>query len=253
MKKNVFHPLISKLRAFTAGWVSLTFLTLIFAIPQAAAPPEPSESPAFRQPVASSSVPHTSVSSEAKDTPQLTPTVSEQNTVTHLTPVYYNQKDALWKDAAYGSDSIGGYGCGPTVCAMIISTLTSYAVTPVDMADWSVKNGCYFEGGGSYHDIIPLACKSYGLLVQGCDISQTDEVLNALKNGALVAVIMGPGDFTATGHFILLYGVDEDGKILVSDPADRSNCKAWDSDIIFSQAKNYAAGGGPFWIITAKS
>jgi hypothetical protein len=107
MKKNVFHPLISKLKAFTAGWVSLTFLTLIFAIPQAAAPPEPSESPAFRQPVASSAAPHTSVSSEAKDTPQRTPTVSEQNTVTHLTPVYYNQKDALWKDAAYGSDPFG--------------------------------------------------------------------------------------------------------------------------------------------------
>ncbi len=165
--------------------------------------------------------------------------------------VYYNQKSDEWKDCAYGEDKIGGYGCGPTACAILLSTLLKKEITPAEMADWAVENGCYIQNGGSYHMIIPLACRSYGLSVTGYSSDESDKVLEALKNGALVGVIMGPGHFTQSGHFIVLYGVTEDGELMLADPASESNTNTlWDAETVFSEAKSYAQSGGPFWVVT---
>ncbi|MBQ1871316.1 MAG: C39 family peptidase, partial [Lachnospiraceae bacterium] len=49
---------------------------------------------------------------------------------------------------------------------------------------------------------------------------------------------MKPGDFTYTGHFIVLTGIDEDGKIMVNDPNSRNNSdKHWDVDTLVKQIK----------------
>ncbi len=229
---------------FLSGWLIFGLLFLLLS-----AYPSPGQSP----------IQQAASSDRAEPLPpqsEQTTSITEQQTVSlpaqadkpALSLVYYNQKDRQWENDSYGGDSISGYGCGPTVCAMMISTLTSHKVTPAEMADWSVQNGCYIQGGGSYHTLIPLACKSYGLTVEGYQKSDRDKILAALADGALVCVIMGPGDFTGTGHFILLTGITEDGKLTVADPASRRNSqKAWDPDIIFDQAKTYAASGGPFW------
>lgn len=49
---------------------------------------------------------------------------------------------------------------------------------------------------------------------------------------------MKPGDFTTSGHFILMTGITEDGKIIVndSDSRKRSNI-TWDLDVIMGQVK----------------
>ncbi len=165
--------------------------------------------------------------------------------------VYYNQKSDEWKDCAYGENDVGNYGCGPTACAILLSTLLGEEITPAEMADWAVENGCYIQDGGSYHMIIPLACRSYGLSVTGYSSDETDQVLKALKEGALVGVIMGPGHFTQSGHFIVLYGITEDGKLMLADPASESNTNTlWDPETVFSEAKSYAQSGGPFWVVT---
>ena len=42
-----------------------------------------------------------------------------------ITPVvYYNQLDERYAGKAYGTDNIGGYGCGPTAMAIVVSSLT---------------------------------------------------------------------------------------------------------------------------------
>ena len=50
------------------------------------------------------------------------------------------------------------------------------------------------------------------------------------KDGKLVIAIMSAGHFTRGGHFIVLRGITDDGKILVADCAsyERSQ-KEWDS------------------------
>ena len=42
--------------------------------------------------------------------------------------VYYNQLDERWKYSPYGTDTIGGYACGPTAMAIVISSLTSETI-----------------------------------------------------------------------------------------------------------------------------
>ena len=44
--------------------------------------------------------------------------------------VYYNQLDERWADLPYGTDNIGGYGCGPTSMAIVVSSLTDQTVDP---------------------------------------------------------------------------------------------------------------------------
>ncbi len=57
-----------------------------------------------------------------------------------ITPVvYYNQLDERYAGKAYGTDNIGGYGCGPTAMAIVVSSLTDDMVDPVEMAEWSLQ------------------------------------------------------------------------------------------------------------------
>ena len=49
---------------------------------------------------------------------------------------------------------------------------------------------------------------------------------------------MGPGDFTTTGHFIVLTEY-KNGKIRVNDPNSRKNSeKEWEYDAIKNQIRN---------------
>jgi len=166
------------------------------------------------------------------------------------TVVYYNQLDERFASEPYGTDHIGGYGCGPTSMAMVVSSLTSDTVDPIQMARWSYENGGWCSKSGSYHALIPSAAKAWGLPVEGCTASEPQRIVDALADGKLVVAIMSKGHFTSSGHFIVLRGVTSDGKILAADPASYSRSeKQWDLSIILSEASKYAAAGGPFWII----
>lgn len=163
--------------------------------------------------------------------------------------VYYNQLDKRYASKPYGTDDIGTYGCGPTCMAMVVSSLTSETVDPVEMARWAYENGYWCSRSGSYHSLIPGAAKAWGLPVQGCGKTEGQRIVDALSQGKLVVAIMLKGHFTSTGHFIVLRGV-ENGKILVADPANYTRSQQeWDLSIILNEASGRAGAGGPFWII----
>lgn len=163
--------------------------------------------------------------------------------------VYYNQLDERYAGEAYGTDAIGGYGCGPTAMAIVVSSLSGEIVDPVEMAAWSYHNGYWCKNSGSYHALIPAAAKNWELSVSGCTTAEPQRILDALAEGKLVVAIMGKGHFTSSGHFIVLRGV-KDGQILVADPASYSRSEqTWDLSLILNEASKYAGSGGPFWII----
>ena len=61
---------------------------------------------------------------------------------------------------------------------------------------------------------------------------------NALDDGGLIICSMRPGDFTTTGHFILIYGYDDNG-FLINDPNRKSHGdKSWSYDDLSWQIKN---------------
>lgn len=167
-----------------------------------------------------------------------------------VTPVvYFNQLDERYASQPYGTDNIGGYGCGPTAMAIVVSSLTDDMVDPVEMARWSYENGGWCKSSGSYHALIPSAAEAWNLPVSGCTVSEPQRILDALAEGKLVVAIMAKGHFTSSGHFIVLRGV-KDGKIMVADPASYQRSEQlWDLSIILNEASRRAAAGGPFWII----
>ncbi len=163
--------------------------------------------------------------------------------------VYFNQLDERYAGKPYGTDNIGGYGCGPTAMSIVVSSLSNETVDPVKMAEWSYKNGYWCKGSGSYHALIPAAAGAWGLPVSGCTASEAQRIVDALSEGKLVVAIMSKGHFTSGGHFIVLRGV-KDGKIMVADPASYSRSEQlWDLSIIVNEASQRAGAGGPFWII----
>lgn len=167
--------------------------------------------------------------------------------------VYYNQLDNRWVDKPYGTDNIGGYACGPTSMAMVVSSLTATTIDPIQMAKWAYEKGYWCENSGSYHTLIPGAAKAFGLNVNGCSSSESKRIVDALSSGRLVVAIMSKGHFTSSGHFIVLRGVTKEGKILVADPASNKRSKVeWDLSIILNEASKHASAGGPFWIIESK-
>ncbi len=163
--------------------------------------------------------------------------------------VYYNQGDERWRDLPYGTDNIGGYACGPTAMAIVVSSLTSYTIDPPNMAQWAYENGHWCPGNGSYRTVVTGACAEWGLNVESCQRDEPQRIVDALASGKLVVAIMGPGHFTKGGHFIVLRGVTSEGKILVADPASyKRSGEEWDLSIITDEASTYSLLDAPFWI-----
>ncbi len=162
--------------------------------------------------------------------------------------VYYNQTDARWGNKLYGrTGTIGWEGCGPTALAMVVASMTDNKVTPYDVAQWSVRNGYRCEGNGSYHSLIPNGGEHYGLTVDKIG-KDSKKLVEALESGKLVIAIMAPGHFTTTGHFIVLRGITEEGKVLVADPASvKRSDQEWPLRTVVNEAASRAGAGGPFW------
>lgn len=167
---------------------------------------------------------------------------------------YFNQLDERWANEMYGkTDTIGVAGCGPTALAIAISNLTGDETDPVEVAEWSYENGYVCEGSGSYISLIPNAAEHFGLSVEKLGKSNAEELVEHLEDGKMIIAIMGAGHFTNTGHFIVLRGVTDDGKILVADPVSYNrSTMAWDVSTILKEVKN-AGSGGPFWSLSLQT
>lgn len=149
------------------------------------------------------------------------------------------QTDTRWKNFPYGrSGTIGSSACGPTSLAMIVVGLTGdTSVNPKVIADWSFANGYRVEGVGSSWGLFPAAATHWGINCEELTVSAT-QISQRLREGKPVITSMDSGHFTSQGHFVVLRGITESGKILVNDPASRSRSnKEWSISIIVNEAK----------------
>ena len=75
--------------------------------------------------------------------------------------------------------------------------------------------------------------------IQGREISlDKDNIQTELESGHPIICAMRPGDFTTTGHFIVLTGM-KDGKICVHDPNSKKRSeKLWDYETLEGQINN---------------
>lgn len=166
--------------------------------------------------------------------------------------VYYNQHEAPWSSMAFGGDPIGPYGCGPVAMSMVVSSMTSQSMDPGQMAAWAADNGYWAPQSGSYHSLIPDAAVAFGLGCTRLGACTPDQMVTALLGGDMLVALMGPGDFTSSGHFIVLRGVSLSGEILIADPNSRENSLVlWDPQRLLDQMYVSDGHGLGLWQISA--
>lgn len=148
------------------------------------------------------------------------------------------QWDERWGYHDYGSSTIAVSGCGPTTLAMVAAYLTQNdTITPYVVAQYAAEQGYYIAGTGTSWDCIRTGAPAFG--VQAEELPLDEAVMNAaLDAGKPIICSMLPGDFTTTGHFIVLSGRTEDG-YQVHDPNSREKSnRCWTYDEIQGQISN---------------
>lgn len=163
--------------------------------------------------------------------------VSVENEVEKGKIPLFMQWDLRWGYNAYGNNMIGISGCGPTCLSMVAVGLTQNTkYTPDAVAEYSEENR-YVVNGNTAWALMYEGAEHFGITGQEIGLDQS-QIESYLKNGNPIICSMRPGDFTTTGHFIVLTGIKE-GKIIVNDPNSRIRSeKLWDFKQIQGQIKN---------------
>lgn len=138
------------------------------------------------------------------------------------------QWDKRWGYRTYGSDMMAFTGCGPTCLSMVaVYLLGNNYMTPAYVAQFSMDNGYYdFEyQSGTFWTLMYQGAAELGLSSEELP-GEEWAVEEHLENGEPIIAIMGPGDFTSEGHFIVLTEY-RDGYVTVNDPysIERSSVK----------------------------
>ncbi len=148
------------------------------------------------------------------------------------------QWDPRWGYESYGDDNIGLSGCGPTCVSMAMYyLLRDESITPETVARYSMDNGHYVMGTGTAWALLEEFPETCGIGVEQPAVSE-QTMKNALDKGGVIICSMSQGDFTAGGHFVVIYGYDSEG-FYVND----SNCVArsrekWEFDRLEWQIKH---------------
>ncbi len=148
------------------------------------------------------------------------------------------QWDKQWGYITYGDDVAGITACGPMCLSMATFYLTgNNAYSPDNMIAFAQENGYYVPGSGSSWTLI-----SEGAVKLGFDVTEIpldkDRIFKNLEVDNPIICVMGPGDFTTTGHFIVLTGLENE-MLQINDPNSIENSqKLWDYEAIKDQIRN---------------
>ena len=135
--------------------------------------------------------------------------------------------------------SVATSGCGATSVSMVIAYLTeNVEQNPYTLFYHAVEMGRY-HGSGLDHETLSWLLRENGVQSRWIR-NDAQDVVEALNEGKPVIAHMGPGIFTSGGHYIVLRGVTEDGKILVNDPAsEKKTHSAFPIETLMTQARTY--------------
>ncbi len=148
------------------------------------------------------------------------------------------QWDERWGYNDYGGELFGLSGCGPTCLSMVcVYLLDDTRLSPKYIAEFSKANGYCVAGNGSSWELISRGGETLGLDVVEIPLDE-NRIKRNLEVGNPVICVMGPGDFTTSGHFIVLTAY-EDGKLKINDPNSKSRSqRLWEYDDIKGQIRN---------------
>lgn len=166
-------------------------------------------------------------------------------------PVSYLQTDPRWGSLDYSAPgektTIAASGCGPTAMAMVLATWADPSVTPKTECAWALAHGYKAPHQGTYYGYFEPAGARYGLRVTRLNYASLygnatsayhAQVKDALDRGELVIACMGPGNWTSSGHYVLLWKINGD-TIYINDPASTKAARTKGSYSLFKQQVKY--------------
>lgn len=149
------------------------------------------------------------------------------------------QWDEDWGYAAYGDGIIALDGCGPTCLSMVAVRLTGdSSLNPKAVAEFSEKDG-YLDAktNSTLWTLMTEGAKKLGLNSHEIPLNET-RMARELSQGHLIICSLFPGDFTAVGHFIVLYDY-KDGKFSIRDPNSKIRSgETWSYETLRPQIRN---------------
>lgn len=156
--------------------------------------------------------------------------VNLSGTATDKVPLLV-QWDDRWGYRDYAGEIMGTAGAAPTCMSMVAYYLTGEVIyTPAYFADYARNNGFTLEQGGTDWTFF-----SEGAVQMGFKVTEVPNVKGAvmqyLEAGIPVVVFVGPGAYTAEGHYMVLTGVSGES-IVLNDPMSPINSQLrhnWDT------------------------
>lgn len=170
-------------------------------------------------------------------------------------PVSYLQIDPKWAALDYSAPgektTIGASGCGPTAMAMVLATWCDPKVNPQTECAWALAHGYKAPRQGTYYGYFAPAGLRYGLKAYQVNYSNIygnsksayhAQAKDALDRGDLVIACMGKGNWTSSGHYVLVWKI-EGNTIYINDPASTRAARVRGDYSLFKQQVKY------YWVI----
>ncbi len=147
------------------------------------------------------------------------------------------QWDQRWGYHQYAGEVMGLSGCGPTALSMVAIYMTGdTTMNPRWVADFASQNGYAVDGSGTAWSLMLEGAQQLGLFSKEIPVEQERVEANQQAGNPIIA-LMGPGDFTSSGHFIVLTGI-QNGKLTINDPNSRKHTeKTWDIGKVLDQTR----------------
>lgn len=152
---------------------------------------------------------------------------------------YFSQWDPRWGFRDLGKDDyMAVISCGPTALSMIYTGLTGDTTKDPYTLSKEFFGTKYFNSNGSMATLFTEGAKKLGLTGSYIGTSEK-ELKQALNQGKIVVALVrekGIGDFTRSGHYIILSELTNDCKLKIYDPNSYINTnKDWEIDRVLKQ------------------
>lgn len=146
------------------------------------------------------------------------------------------QWDERWGYTTYSSTSFALTGCCPTSLSMVYMGLTGKTdMTPYDMGVLAGKDGYESKHEGTIGDFLTDDAAKLGLTCRKIDLD-SDSLKYYLHRGYVIICNVGAGDFTDGGHYFVITGLDDQGKLTIHDPySSVRSAKHWNIARVLNQ------------------
>lgn len=148
------------------------------------------------------------------------------------------QWDMRWGYKEYAGDIMALSGCGPVCLSMVAIYLTGNTeLTPGYIAEFAEREGYASKNNGTLWLLMSEGAQKLGLTSKEIPLHK-NSMINALREGSPLILIMKPGDFTTEGHFIVITDYSDEGFSVLDPNSEARSSRKWTYEKIENQINN---------------